>query len=62
LGGLDINQNTSPEAPFSVCGLPQCGAANPGCRRLSAGAWSFYIFRQLCFDPLSEQATCAASI
>src|ERR1017187_8266912 len=20
-----------------------CGAANPGCRRLSAGAWSFYI-------------------
>src|SRR5207245_9268224 len=22
---------------FPVCGLPQCGAANPGCRRLSAG-------------------------
>jgi hypothetical protein len=22
-----------------------CGAANPGCRRLSAGAWSLYIFQ-----------------
>src|ERR1017187_2108959 len=26
-----------------------CGAANPGCRRLSAGAWSFYIFLRFSF-------------
>jgi hypothetical protein len=30
-----------------------CGAANPGCRRLSAGAWSFYIFAKICFDSIA---------
>jgi hypothetical protein len=43
-GGLGFFRNL-----LVVCGKQNSeyaldrGAANPGCRRLSAGAWSFYI-------------------
>src|ERR1017187_2067764 len=42
-----------------LAAMPLCGAANPGCRRLPAGGWSFYIFRADCFDSITSQRRAA---